>query len=84
LNIKYRNFFSKALSLTAVAHFASPILLVKKVDKTLDARILPSWRLVVDYRHLNALTVKGKYPLPVIDELLDELASACRFSKLDL
>jgi hypothetical protein len=44
------------------------LILVKKGDKT--------WRLVVDYRHLNALTVKGKYPLPVIDELLDELAGS--------
>jgi hypothetical protein len=64
--------------------FASPVLLVKKVDKTPEAPILPAWRLVVDYHHLNALTVKGKYPLPVIDELLDELSGACWFSKLDL
>ena len=52
------------------------MLLVKKKDGTM--------RLCVDYCQLNKVTIKNKYPLPRIDNLMDQLVVACVFSKIDL
>lgn len=56
--------------------WAAPILFVGKKDGTL--------RMVVDYRGLNAVTVKNRYPLPRIDDLLDRLSGSSVYSLLDL
>ncbi|WVZ63682.1 hypothetical protein U9M48_013295 [Paspalum notatum var. saurae] len=57
--------------------WAFPVLLVEKKDTDVK-------RMCVDYRALNKVTIKNKYPLPRIDDLFDQLQGACVFSKIDL
>jgi hypothetical protein len=60
----------------SVSPWGAPVLLVKKKDG--------SMRLCVDYRQLNKVTIKNRYPLPRIDDLMDQLVGAHVFSKIDL
>ncbi|EOY03326.1 DNA/RNA polymerases superfamily protein [Theobroma cacao] len=60
----------------SVSPWGAPVLFVKKKDGSL--------RLCIDYRQLNKVTVKNKYPLPRIDDLFDQLQGAQCFSKIDL
>ncbi|KAG8481374.1 hypothetical protein CXB51_026156 [Gossypium anomalum] len=60
----------------SISPWGAPVLFVKKKDGTM--------RMCIDYRQLNKLTIKNKYPLPRIDDLFDQLKGASVFSKIDL
>ena len=60
----------------SVSPWGVSMLLVKKKDETM--------RLYVDYHQLNKVTIKNRYPLPMIDDLVDQLVGVCVFSKIDL
>jgi hypothetical protein len=76
LKIQLQDLLDKGFIHPSASPWGCRALFVKKKDNSL--------RLCVDYRPLNAVTIKNKYPLPRIDILFDQLAGAKVFSKIDL
>ncbi|CAK1577951.1 unnamed protein product [Parnassius mnemosyne] len=71
-----KDLLDKGIIRESDSEYASPILLVKKKDG--------SDRMVVDYRALNRITVKTRYPLPLINDYIDRLGNGRWFSSLDM
>jgi hypothetical protein len=67
---------SKGLIRRSVSSWGAPVLFTEKKDLSL-------W-MCIDYRALNAVTIKNKYPMPRIEDLFDQLKGAKVFSKIDL
>jgi hypothetical protein len=76
LKMQLQDLLDKSFIRTSASPWGCPALFVKKKDNSL--------RLCVDYRPLNAVTIKNKYSLPRIDILFDQLTGAKVFSKIDL
>ena len=74
--LQLQELLEKGFIRPSVSPWGAPVLFVKKKDGTL--------RLCVDYRQLNKMTVKNKYPLPRIDDLFDQLKGENVFLKIDL
>ena len=76
LKTQLQELIEKGFIQPSSSSWGCPAIFVKKKDETL--------RLCVDYRPLNEVTIKNKYPLPRIDLLFDQLAGTKVFSKIDL
>ncbi|KAL0546687.1 hypothetical protein IC582_016599 [Cucumis melo] len=76
LKVQLQELLDKGFIRPSVSSWGAPVLFVKKKDG--------SMHLCIDYRELNKVTVKNRYPLPRIDDLFDQLQGATVFSKIDL
>ncbi|KAL0556488.1 hypothetical protein IC582_005002 [Cucumis melo] len=76
LKVQLQELLDKGFIRPSVSPWGAPVLFVKKKDG--------SMRLCIDYRELNKVTVKNRYPLSRIDDLFDQLQGATVFSKIDL
>ena len=76
LKTQLQELLDKGFVRPSVSPWGAPVLFVKKKDGTL--------RMCIDYRQINKVTVKNKYPLPRIEDLFDQLRAASVFSKIDL
>jgi len=76
LKVQLQELLDKGFIRPSVSPWGAPVLFVKKKDGTL--------RLCIDYRQLNKVTIKNRYPLPHIDDLFDQLRGAAVFSKIDM
>jgi hypothetical protein len=76
LKLQLKEMMDRGYIRPSISPWGAPVLFVKKKDGTL--------RLCIDYRQLNKVTIKKKYPLPWIDDLFNQLGGASIFSKIDL
>ena len=76
LRVQLQELLDKGFIRPSTSPWGAPVLFEKKKDKTL--------RLCIDYRRLNRVTIKNRYPLPRIDDLFDQLRVARVYSKIDL
>ncbi|KAL0543937.1 hypothetical protein IC582_019043 [Cucumis melo] len=76
LKVQLQELLDKGFIRLSVSPWGAPVLFVKKKDG--------SMRLCIDYRELNKVTIKNRYPLPMIDDFFDQLQGTTIFSKIDL
>jgi hypothetical protein len=76
LKEQLQKLLDKGFIYPSISPWGAPVLFVKKKDGSMS--------MCIDYRELNKVTIKNRYPLPRIDDLLDQLQGARVFSKVDL